>query len=285
MFKGRGLVVTALLIASLASLRPVLGEGIREVSVEPRFEHGQGEERETKEIAVRNEAFQLKVNNWTALKLSKRYFIHTVSMAVQSNNAGHASVELRVNGQRVGKAFAPRSEDPVYEFRVERNASSIELRGLPTEGPEGTIQVSLVSAVVSETDPIDVTVTGESTLPVVACNACSRRGIKFPTFYRDSVLANVAHQAIFLVNQLMDYSNYRQLGDYLLPIKKTAAKARAIGQNYDDLGDTAKFWADNLMTDLDNAEAYLDDMFERGKVFDLATDLLGLREFLRRTRI
>ena len=89
----------------------------------------------------------------------------------------------------------------------------------------------------------------------------------------------LADRAILLVDMLQGYTDHNTFGSYLLPVKKAAAEARAAGGAYGALS-RAPF--ERLLSALDRAQPYLSNMYERSAAFESATELMGIREHLRR---
>jgi hypothetical protein len=145
----------------------------------------------------------------------------------------------------------------------------------PLNSPTGVFVVKSVRAVVSDTDwsssnPIP--------MPSNPCLGCEQ--LQFPIYYK-SVMGNVANRAIMLVDRLADYASYREYGLYLLPIKKAAAEARAVAEARGDASGYGQAYYRALLASLDCAQPYLSETFERSSVFQVATELLTLREHIR----
>ena len=89
---------------------------------------------------------------------------------------------------------------------------------------------------------------------------------------------DIALRAIELVDQLQSSSDYAELGNYLLPIKKAAAHAYALGRSHGEFSLELR----NSMIVLKNAIAkagpFIEDQFERSDSFDTATELLTLQD-------
>ena len=82
-----------------------------------------------------------------------------------------------------------------------------------------------------------------------------------------------SEHAIKVCDRLRPYSNYADLGTYLLPIKKAAARALAMARaGSDDDGLAAAMV--QLHQAIVNADRYIDDMLERDAAFWTVIELL-----------
>lgn len=274
LYWGMSALLLLLAAQSLAQF-PAPPSGIRAIDLVP----------ESRSLPVSHGLWQLN--------LGRPFFVHKVFVQVSSTTAGDSQAEVIVNGDRVGIVYAPR-EDPFFEFRVERETDRVFLRALAVQHSRGLLQVHSVTAWVSESDnsaiqggimapgmPLPPGATPRGTVP---CRKCMDMGANFPTYY-PSVMANVSNRAIILCDRLnfQGYANYDQLGKYILPIKKAAAKSRAMANSWGDASLTARPDYEHLLHTLDTAETYIEDLAERnGDAYQGCLELLGLREYIRR---
>jgi hypothetical protein len=93
--------------------------------------------------------------------------------------------------------------------------------------------------------------------------------------------AKMALRAIHLVEQLEPYASYNEYGEYLLPIKKLAARAYAYASVRDDLSADVKFSLLALKRQIDYATSYVNETFERTAAFETAIALVTLGEELK----
>ncbi|MCX6127346.1 MAG: hypothetical protein NTV34_21710 [Proteobacteria bacterium] len=239
----------------------------------------QGYDRSTIRLAIPNgsQGFSLGPAETGHIQLPRRLFVHKVMLQVDSAN-GNSGAELIVNGDRKGNTWLT-SDDPLWVVTVEQETSSIQVFGLQgLRSPQGRFVVRSVSAVVSETDDSS-SVTPAPSFPTPRhCVDCDR--LPFPSYYR-TVMGNVSNRAIILVDRLAQYTNYRDFGAYLLPVKKAAAEARSVAEARGDASQYAAAYYSELLYRLDNLQPYFSDTFERGAAFELGTELLSLREHIR----
>jgi hypothetical protein len=207
------------------------------------------------------------------LSLPRRVFIHKLMLQVESSR-GNAAAEVIVNGDRKANTWLT-TTDPLWTATVEAESSTIQIAALQAlSGPQGYFVIRRVRAVVSDTDYPG----SPGAFPASRCVDCA--DFHFPLYYH-SPLANLSNRAIILVDRLAEYTNYADYGNYLLPVKKAAAEARALAEARTDSSSYARPYFFELLRQLDNCETYLRDTFERGAAFELGTQLLGLREQIR----
>lgn len=231
----------------------------------------------TREMVLSSSEFGVGHHQEIRLELGRRYFVWSLRVNVESNSWGDAAGELWVNGEKRGDVYAPQSRpDPAFFIPVERESDAITIIGRPVTGAQGRLRVMRVVATVSETRPQESPSGYHPT-----CAPCREMGMPFPTYYR-TVMGNVSNQAIILVDRLMQFTNYNDLGQYLLPIKKAAAESRSLAEARGDASAYARPYYEKLLRTLDDSQMYLDDLYERPGVFQLATELLSLREYIRR---
>lgn len=237
----------------------------------------------TREIVVSRSDFSLSTYEERVLSLGSRYFVWNVRVNVVSNSYGDASGEVWVNGEKRGDVYASRNNpDPAFYIPIERETSAILINSKPVLGQEGRLRVLKITATVSDLHSVQ-SPDDDSILPingVRSCYRCKQMGMNFPLHYK-TVMGNVSNRAIILSDRLMQYTNYKDLGVYLLPIKKAAAQSRSVAEARGDASAYARPYYEWLLTVMDDAEPYLDDLYERPGVFELATELLSLREYIR----
>jgi hypothetical protein len=207
--------------------------------------------------------------------LSHRMFVHKLLLQVDSVN-GNSGAEVIVNGDRKANMFL-QSADPMWVATIEEETSSIQITGLTAQmGHQGQFVIRDIKAVVTDTDYHDPI--ARPSHPELCNSRCNH--LPFPIYY-SSVMGNVSNRAIVLTDRLADYANYRDYGAYLLPIKKAAAEARAVAEARGDASQYARPYFYRLLKSLDCSEAYFNDTFERSAAFEMATELLALREHIR----
>jgi len=224
--------------------------------------------------------FRVSIGETVSIPLPRRMFVHKVLLQVDSTR-GNSGAELTVNGDRKGNMYLT-SADPQWIVTVEQETSSLQLTGIqPISTPCGTFNVRAVDAVVSETD-----ITGNHTSSTNStnttyqspCHGCYR--LNFPLYYT-TVMGNVSNRAIILIDRLQTFADCVEYGKYLLPIKKAAANARSVAEARGDASAYGRPYYEALLIQLDLAEPYLINTFERSAVFQWANELLTLREYIR----
>jgi hypothetical protein len=220
-------------------------------------------------------AVSLSPGQTQTFKLSHRMFVHKLLLQVDSVN-GNSGAEVIVNGDRKENMYL-QSSDPLWVATIEEETSSIQITGTAAQmGRQGQFVIRDIKAVVTDTDYHDPI--ARPSHPELCTSRCDH--LRFPIYYK-SVMGNVSNRAIVLTDRLADYANYRDYGAYLLPIKKAAAEARAVAEARGDASQYARPYFYNLLKNLDCAEAYFNDTFERSAAFEMATELLALREHIR----
>lgn len=174
--------------------------------------------------------------------------------------------EVLVNGDVKGTVYVP-GRDPSYIVTVAETASSVQFR----HRSGATVLIREVKAVQSNrivNDPCrrDTCWDDDSDLSWEARNQA----------------AKIAARAIELVDALDSYTNYKDYGDYLLPIKKSAGVAYAKANARGSMSSKTRTALRNLQYQIEYAAEYIDDTFERSKAFDLAVELLNLKEQIDR---
>ncbi|NUM88561.1 MAG: hypothetical protein HUU37_05080 [Bdellovibrionales bacterium] len=97
-----------------------------------------------------------------------------------------------------------------------------------------------------------------------------------------SEMESISIYVIEMVDELEGYTNYRDYGLYLLPVKKAAARSVAAARSYGDLSGQARRHYLNLLRSLDRAAPWIDNSFEMKRAFHLTVELLAQREWIRR---
>lgn len=181
-------------------------------------------------------------------------------------NSCDATFEVMVNGDIKGTVHVP-GRDPFYVVTVNEVTSSIEFRHL--SGCSATIQrVQIVQS--------DRTVSGINSPSWRGCRRnCS--DIDFPVRNEASM---IARRAIRLVDELQGYADYKQFGEYLLPIKKAAARAYAGAEARGVLSQKVHDLLTCLQVQIVYARPYVENTFERSNAFELAIELLSLENKL-----
>jgi hypothetical protein len=96
--------------------------------------------------------------------------------------------------------------------------------------------------------------------------------------YSQSAAAELAENAIQAVNEIKPSANYAQLGQYLLPIRKAAAQLRVKTAAHSLYSSEVRMALQELKNKIQAACEYLDQNLETDTNFDIATDLMTIKE-------
>ena len=202
------------------------------------------------ETEVRN------LRNWT----------YVSKILVQADGIrGDGTVEVYANGQNVGTIYAP-GRDPSYTVTIKETINSLEFRHV--SGAPVRIR--------------DITVYGKTlrtNLPRCS-RGCGRTGGHLPAtvgYYPTGVAADLALQAIQIVETLDYNTRWEDYGRFLLPIKKHAARAYAAAQARGDLSTETRETLLALAAQIDCAHEFIDAELSRDSVFYVMIDLMSLK--------
>ena len=214
-------------------------------------------------------------------RLAQAGYVYSLEFTVEAEGRLDAAAGVWINGQKKGDLFAPGNEDPLLTVTVEAETNAIQLRGYALPNQRGILRVRKVVAYIHQPhrtfvnpQPVRIDFPRRS-----SCRPCSR--LPFETFHYQTQIGAISNRTIILVDRLDGYTDHESYGLYLLPIKKAAAMARAKAEAYGDASMRARRHFRALLRSLNRAEDYLDNMYERSEAFETATDLLGMREYLR----
>lgn len=182
-------------------------------------------------------------------------YIEQVFVQAEGASRQDAMFEVWANGKPKGTIFVP-GRDPSYIVTIRETVSSLEFR--QTSG--GSVTVHQVRASMSQGTP----------------QIGQRPGLGGG--YSASAAVEVAQRTVAVVNELKPNANYAQLGAYLLPIRKSAARLYALGAARSTYSAPVRGALANLLTEIDQACNYIDQNLETDSMFDLTTELLMIRE-------
>lgn len=216
-------------------------------------------------------------------KLPKREYIYSLQFQVEAVGSHDAGASVWVNNDKKGDLFAPGRSDPSLTITVEAESEWIRVDGYSFPNQSGTLRIKKVVAYVHPHAPRvpELPESNQGIPNLDICRSCS--SLPFDTYHYRTRLGAIANRLIILVDRLDGYTDYANYGRYLLPIKKSAAMVRARAETYGDASRSSRIYYENLLACLDHAEPYLSNMYERNAAFELATELLGMREYLRDT--
>ena len=186
---------------------------------------------------------------------------HVTKIFVQAEARGHdTTVNVLVNGVVKGTLYLP-ARDPSYVVTIGEAVHSIEFQN-----------VGSARAIIQAVKAVQTTASASRT------GRTHSHGNSFLSRAALNRSAEIAAEAIEIVDALQDYSNLNEYGTYLLPIKKTAARLYVMAMARGDLSSKVFTKLVALRDQIDFAAAYIDQGFERSASFELALSLLGLRE-------
>lgn len=169
-----------------------------------------------------------------------------------------AQLEVMANGDVKGTIYAPGS-DPSYIVTIAESSATIELRSL-----SGTMNVRGVQAVVARRGvPAGVDV--------------SHSGPVFSQYARNQAM-DIASRAISIAQQLEQFVSYKELGMYVLPLKKTAGRVYSVASARGDLSSRVHQSLGVLKNQIAYLRCFLDEAMEREAVYGLAIELMSLEE-------
>jgi hypothetical protein len=205
--------------------------------------------------------FVLNEGEMTSLPLS--YPAHIKKTYIQAIGLGCATtVEVSVNGDVKGTLYLP-ARDPSYVVTVAETTNSIEFRNL---GPCRAM-IQDVRAQFSR---------GSRPSPYAPAPTHEPSGSLSEA--AQGTAAEIAAEAIDLVDVLREGATLSEQTVYLIPIKKVAARVYATANARGDLSSRTATQLQALKLQIDFAADYIDSTFERDTQFETATSLLGLRE-------
>jgi hypothetical protein len=191
-------------------------------------------------------------------------FAKVHKLIVQAEGVGRdTTVEVITNGDVKGTLYLP-GRDPSYVVTIGEVTRSIEFRNTTNT----RARIRSVVAYVTETSYEDRWNDGYYE-PIPSMDLRAR-----------NEAAALAKKAIVLVDQLDKYTNYADYGRYLLPVKKAAARAYSTANARGSLSAKVREQLFALMGELELSKPFIEDAFERSAAFELAIELLSLRERL-----
>ncbi|OFZ53655.1 MAG: hypothetical protein A2428_11095 [Bdellovibrionales bacterium RIFOXYC1_FULL_54_43] len=200
----------------------------------------------------------LQIDEGQTVSLSVGEFRHISKLIVRAEGIHRdAMIEVLVNGDTKGTIYAPGS-DPSYIVTVGEATSSIELRGM-----RGRMNVRGIQAVVA----------GHALDP--SRYDYSQGRISRPIYNEAMELAT---RAINLADQLADFVSYKDLGTYVLPLKKAAGRAYAVASARSPMSTRVHqaLWA--LKNQIAYARDFLNSTMERNAAYEVAVQLMRLEE-------
>lgn len=177
---------------------------------------------------------------------------------VQAEGAGRqdAMFEVWANGKLKGSIYVP-GRDPSYVVTIRETVSSLEYRQVSG----GSVIVHQVRANMHQGT------TQIGTRPNLGGYG-----------YSPSSAVELAQRTVAVINDLKPQANYAQLGEFLLPIRKSAARLYSIGASRAPFSLQVRNALIDLRTQINAAGVYLEQNLETDSAFDLTTELMTIKE-------
>lgn len=207
---------------------------------------------------------RVRAGSTKTIQLNNTTYIKKLIISAQGTPSSDATMQVVVNGDIKGTIHVPR-HDPSYFVTVNEKTTSIQFVSL-----QGAINISSIKVVGSQHSQ--------------ASSKPWKTGINYSRglygHNRGTLAQEVALSAIDLVTEFSKYSSYKQLGNILLPIKKSAARVYAVSYGAGDYSIKMRTSLINLANQLNMATQFINENFEKTALFDLALELLSLKEQL-----
>ena len=183
-------------------------------------------------------------------------YIEQVFVQAEGASRQDAMFEVWANGKPKGSIYVP-GRDPSYIVTIRETVSSLEFRHVSG----GSVTVHQVRASMNQ--------------------GTSQVGVR-PSLggygYSASGAVEIAQRTVAAINDLKPQANYAQLGQFLLPIRKSAARLYAIGASRTPYSMQVRNALIELKNSINNASGYLDQNLETDSAFDLTTELMTIKE-------
>jgi hypothetical protein len=170
-----------------------------------------------------------------------------------------ATFEVIANGEVKGTVYVP-GRDPSYVVTIRETVQSLQFRHING----GDVRIRSVVAEMS----------GSVAMPWTLGN----RPMSFEA--RNQAM-QVASQTISVVQALEDHLDYLTYGNYILPIKKSAARLYAVAAARGDLSGKTQAALMTLGAQIHTACRILDQQLAQNATFDLATEMMTIEEQIK----
>lgn len=220
--------------------------------------------RQVSTFDVISSNIQVNAGTTKSLNLSNSTYIKKLIISAQGTPRSGATMQVVVNGDIKGTIHVPR-HDPSYFVTVNDTTKSIEFVSL-----SGTINISAVKIIGST----------HSSHSRSRWKPGQRYSKGLYGHNAGTLAQDIALTAIDLVNEFTKYSSYKELGDVLLPIKKSAAVVYATSYGAGDYSVKMRSTLMQMSKQLHLANHFINRNFEKSAIFDLALELLTLKERL-----
>ena len=187
-----------------------------------------------------------------------RGYVETITVQAEGRY-GDSMVEVWANGKPKGSLYIP-GRDPNYIVTIRENISSLEFRS--TSG--GYVNI--------------VQVTG------MGVQGSSSEGYR-PSLgggYNSNEAVSVASDIKQLVNEMKKSMTPKQQDQYVMPIRKSATELYAIASSNSQYGSKVYVALTKLLSQLNNAEAFLNNHLETDNGEDVVTEILVQKERIKK---
>lgn len=208
-------------------------------------------------VSLRDSSFSLDVAETQSVSVGG--YVHIKKLIVRAESRVGGTFEVLVNGEVKGTIYVP-GHDPSYIVTVEDNSDTVQLRQISG----GAVCIKDIKAVVDAR----------------TSDHWHHRGELAPESYDSAV--EIGREAIELVDSLRDYVDPIEFNNYLLPIKKAAARLIAKASARGDLSQTTVNALDALGATIEANGQFLDKELSREVTFDTVTNILALQEQIKK---
>jgi hypothetical protein len=226
--------------------------------------HGRG----TQSIDVLHRGLWLSPGEMTSVPLASWMQVQRIFVQAEGYRC-NTTVEVYANGDLKGTMVLP-GYDPSYAVTIAETTDRIELRNL---GPCAASIRDIRAEVYFASNPSNFS----PSIPAYSRPPIPGYAPSLSSQALNSAAA-IAAEAINVTDGLRAGASGAENTTYLLPIKKVAGRLYAMANARGDLSGTVHMQLLALRAQIDFAAPYLDETFERDTMFELATQLLSLRE-------
>ena len=199
------------------------------------------------------------------LKLPAGRFVRNLTVQADGGSSGDAMIDVVVNGETKGSLYVP-GRDPNYVVTVGEAASSIQFRHR-SGGWARIVAATVVLSVATETPaPLPP-------MPTVPAPLASA-----PT------IQSLANRAVVVVDRLKPYVSLDDDALYLTPLRRKAGIVTVMLTSRGPFHEQTMLALQGLVEQIDFSRPLIDRMLSEPGFFDLAIELLVIRETIAQMR-
>lgn len=209
------------------------------------------------EFPLTGGSFKIAPGQAQSLQLGAKKYLQTIFIQAQCYGHGEARMDVNANGRTKGSFTIP-CHDPNFTVTIAEKVSSLQF-------------VNYSNKVI---EVFEVRADGKNTAS----------GVDIPfgeSAYTQSSASTLAERAIDAINLLKPSANYSQLGEYLLPIRKSGARLRVAVAANSTYSTAVRIALRDLQSNIARATKYLNQNLETDTNFDLATELMIIQEQIK----